>query len=36
MEWFDEDDGFSFDPEDDLINDEMRERIEEETFFVSK
>jgi|TARA_A100001391_G_scaffold67085_1_gene42837 hypothetical protein len=29
------DDGFSFDPEDDLIDDEMRERIEEETFFLS-
>ena len=29
------DDGFTFEPEDDLINDEMRERIEEETFFLS-
>ena len=29
------DDGFTFEPEDDLIDDEMRDRIEEETFFLS-
>jgi len=28
------DDGFTFEPEDDLIDDEMRDRIEEETFFL--
>lgn len=30
------DDGFTFEPEDDLIDDEMRDRIEEETFFLAK
>jgi hypothetical protein len=30
------DDGFTFEPEDDLIDDEMRDRIEEETFFLAQ
>jgi len=30
-----DDDGFTFELEDDLIDDEMRDRIEEETFFLS-
>jgi len=30
------DDGFTFEPEDDLIDDEMRDRIEEETFFLAR
>ena len=30
------DDGFTFGPEDDLIDDEMRDKIEEEAFFLAR